>query len=1212
MWARAKMWSGGRTYYSANSEPLGFQTRSPLDPDPPTGFRAQQIFYNRAEVRWWAPSHTGHGPLSRYTIHARRWDAENSRWTAWGNAGNPNANASSYTVTGYCDGGSHSWCPAENFANFEPGTHYQLRIEARNRIGTDDSTVRGSAWSEILSIQTISPVPVAPDKPRISELEATSVKVHWDSLTNDGADEVYSWAVQTRQPKQGGGFTEWTTMESPNHDDQSAVQSVVLTGLTPSTYNHNTDQYQASHYQVRVWARARTCDTCKIFYSPGSDERGFDMRTLGPSAPEAPVLSNPQTQPQRIDVTWQPPDWMGQTGTINHDDVYVLADGTWHDSRPKASTATSLELAGYHDGTTERALQPGTDYRVRVRGVGREVVDGTVTHYVGAWSAPSGFLETLPGALGAPDAPTVSQIGSGSATVSWSAPSFAGATAIHDYDVEIRQRQADGTWGGWASSHGAVHGTGTSATFTGLNPYGGGDGDVILFSPSTDYQVRVRANNQERNDQGDVTNTRRGTWSPATAFRTAADAPTGLFVIPGDGEARVVWEQPEFTSGEAGFRYVVQHAGNEQFTGAGTAETTAGSIIETHAGERAVPGDWALVPAGVEEGQRFRLLFVTSGETMAQSDFISTYNTFVQNAAAGGHQAIQGFSGEFRALVSTDTVHARDNTGTAYTDADDRGVPIYWVNGDKVADDYADFYDGGWDSNAPRTETGADAGSPTVSTGSGSDGTTDDGVGGGSSTTGMPATAGQELDTGGGQGNFLLRPLYGLSPVLVAGSAAPPTELTVTGLTNGTETRFRVRAVRRSGGTDFPGDWSDSDSATPMDPVDYDADDDGLIEISNLAQLNAVRWDLNGRGQAAQAGEIGYAFAFPVPMDGMGCPPVQGDAGGCRGYELAADLDFDENGDGDRNDTYNQGNGWLPIGDPGNAEDDDPETYGGVFDGNGRTISNLYINRGADTRAGLFDGIRWGAVVRDLGLPDVNVTGGDTTGALAGINLGTVRRAWTTGSVTGNGENTGGLVGYNRPDDLIVDSWSSSTVSGQDNTGGLVGYNERGIVRDSYASGTVSAAGRDYIGGLVGSNEGGTIERSYATGAVSGQDRLGGLVGHNTGSVTDSYASGSVSGTGDDRGGLVGWNEGGSVLRSYAVGLVSGTGDSVNGLIGFNEDGTVTASYWDTQKSGHASGGLGTGKTTAQLQSPTSSSGIYDIWSDDLVGLRHGDGVPGA
>ena len=82
--------------------------------------------------------------------------------------------------------------------------------------------------------------------------------------------------------------------------------------------------------------------------------------------------------------------------------------------------------------------------------------------------------------------------------------------------------------------------------------------------------------------------------------------------------------------------------------------------------------------------------------------------------------------------------------------------------------------------------------------------------------------------------------------------------------------------------------------------TDYDADDDNLIEISNLAQLNAMRWDLNGEGTADyQPNDDDYAAAFPNAVPGMGCLST------CLGYELAANLDFDENGDGERNDNYN-------------------------------------------------------------------------------------------------------------------------------------------------------------------------------------------------------------------------------------------------------------------------------------------------------------------
>ena len=52
-----------------------------------------------------------------------------------------------------------------------------------------------------------------------------------------------------------------------------------------------------------------------------------------------------------------------------------------------------------------------------------------------------------------------------------------------------------------------------------------------------------------------------------------------------------------------------------------------------------------------------------------------------------------------RPVVSTRLIDAREITGTTYT-ADDKGVPIFWLEGNKVADDYEDFWDGDWDDES--------------------------------------------------------------------------------------------------------------------------------------------------------------------------------------------------------------------------------------------------------------------------------------------------------------------------------------------------------------------------------------------------------------------------------------------------------------------------------------------------------------------------------
>ena len=121
-----------------------------------------------------------------------------------------------------------------------------------------------------------------------------------------------------------------------------------------------------------------------------------------------------------------------------------------------------------------------------------------------------------------------------------------------------------------------------------------------------------------------------------------------------------------------------------------------------------VPSSWSLKPAGLSTGE-FRLIFLSSTKHNAESSNIGTYNTFVQNRAAAGHADIRDYSSAFKVVGCTADVDARDNTGTTHTSAD-RGVPIYWLDGNKVADNYQDFYDGDWDDEAnDRNQHGNDA-----------------------------------------------------------------------------------------------------------------------------------------------------------------------------------------------------------------------------------------------------------------------------------------------------------------------------------------------------------------------------------------------------------------------------------------------------------------------------------------------------------------------
>ena len=131
--------------------------------------------------------------------------------------------------------------------------------------------------------------------------------------------------------------------------------------------------------------------------------------------------------------------------------------------------------------------------------------------------------------------------------------------------------------------------------------------------------------------------------------------------------------------------------------------------------------NWSLKPSGVNAGEKFRLLIVTSTALNAGTTVIDSYNGIIRDSVAAGHTDIRPYSHLFNALGSTALVDAIDNTKTTHTTTD-MGVPIYYLNGAKVADNYSDFYDGTWDSHDPTNELGTTSSAMAVWTGSQSNG----------------------------------------------------------------------------------------------------------------------------------------------------------------------------------------------------------------------------------------------------------------------------------------------------------------------------------------------------------------------------------------------------------------------------------------------------------------------------------------------------------
>ena len=365
---------------------------------------------------------------------------------------------------------------------------------------------------------------------------------------------------------------------------------------------------------------------------------------------------------------------------------------------------------------------------------------------------------------------------------------------------------------------------------------------------------------------------------------------------------------------------------------------------------------------------------------------------------------------------------------------------------------------------------------------------------------------------------------------------------------------------------------------------DIDMNGNGLIEIRYINDLDAMRYVRDGSS---------YQKSSTASKIITGCPED-----GCKGYELVADLDFNDNASYSSTSNkvmWTTGEGWLPIGSTNMRNQ-----FSGKFNGNSNKIENLMIKSPGSAYIGLFAMIGEAAIIEDVNLHKVDIEGGELVGALVG-------------------KNSGGTISNIQ---LDGDSSTTSTIVGTGSrVGGLVGMNVRGIIINSRLSGDSAAITNrvegdgNRIGGLVGENEGGRIINSYAVANIQGREtgrtigyHVGGLVGYNTGQIINSYADGSVAAN-ENVGGLVGNHligdhATGEIINSYAMSrLVSGN-ENVGGLVGLNFNGPITHSYWDKTTSKMSSSDGGVGKTTTELQSPirpgSTSTKVYYGWREEI------------
>ena len=268
---------------------------------------------------------------------------------------------------------------------------------------------------------------------------------------------------------------------------------------------------------------------------------------------------------------------------------------------------------------------------------------------------------------------------------------------------------------------------------------------------------------------------------------------------------------------------------------------------------------------------------------------------------------------------------------------------------------------------------------------------------------------------------------------------------------------------------------------------------------------------------------------------------------------------------------------WTPIG-------NSSQEFGGIVDGNGKTIRGLRIDEADEMYVGLFAYLR-NSVIKNL----------------------TVEVEQVNGRV-----DVGGLAGY--ANDTVIDNCgvraasSESSIMGTSRVGGLVGTASETTITNSYAE--VAVQGSTLVAGLVGSYSGSTstyVENCYATGDVTSTNteqkthvEVGGLIGNaQKADIRNCFATGDIQATGIRIGGLAGTFAGADtdsgIKNSYAAGTITaGEGSTwVGGLVGsFQSKGTLQNAYYN---SGNGLAGCGavfnnredtsTGKTEAELKS---------------------------
>ena len=249
---------------------------------------------------------------------------------------------------------------------------------------------------------------------------------------------------------------------------------------------------------------------------------------------------------------------------------------------------------------------------------------------------------------------------------------------------------------------------------------------------------------------------------------------------------------------------------------------------------------------------------------------------------------------------------------------------------------------------------------------------------------------------------------------------------------------------------------------------------------------------------------------------------------------------------------------WTPIG---------SKKYQGTFDGNGKTIRNLFISS-TSNEIGFF-GCAADCRIKNITFDNAKVKGNDncSTGILAGYaGSCVIENIKTTESCSVEGkEETGGIAG--RANGNISNCENHAIVKGLHSVGGIVGicFDSENSITSCANYGEITGT-EDFVGGIIGYFGEGSLQNSANYGNVTGDARVGNLIGYaNICNINNVLGIGNITANYADCNGLI-------------VGYIADASSTASGILAYNSSAKMTIK--GTELTGDAVVAIGDGSLT--------------------------------